>query len=122
MEKDIIAIVAITAAAVLIANQLVRLLQSMMLHRTVREALVRDSALAPELLDRIDRPKRPSGGDDDRTGLLLIALGAAMIAFAFLQGSPDTIHNVTPLSVFPLFVGAMLCGRHWVLRRRGADS
>jgi hypothetical protein len=121
MEKDIIAIAALTTGFIIIVTQLVRLLQSMMLHRTIREALSRDSGLTAELLDRIDRPKKSSGGDD-RTGLLLIALGAAMIAFAFLQGSPDTIHNLTPASVFPLFVGAVLCGRHWLLRRRGADS
>ena len=121
MEKAILAIVALTAGFILVVSQLVRLLQSMMLHRTIREALSRDSNLTPELLDRIDRPKKSSGGDD-RTGLLLIALGAAMIAFAFLQGSPDTIHNLTPASVFPIFVGAVLVGRHWYLRRRGAES
>ena len=121
MEKDIIVILALTAGFILIVTQLVRLLQAMMLHRTVREALSRDSPLAPELLDRFDKPKKSNGGDD-RTGLLLIALGVAMIAFAFIQGSADTIHNLTAASVFPLFVGGVLCGRHWILRRRGADS
>jgi len=121
MEKDIIAIIALTAGFILVGAQLVRLLQSMMLHRTIRDALSRDSNLTPELLDRIDKPKKPGGGDD-RTGMLLIAFGLAMIAFAFLQGSPDTIHNLTPAAVFPLFVGTVLCGRHWFLRRRGADS
>jgi hypothetical protein len=121
MEKDIIGMLALTAGVILVVTQLVRLLQSMMLHRTIREALTRDSALTPELLDRIDKPRKSSGGDD-RTGMLLIALGAAMIAFAFIQGSEDTIHNLTAASVFPLFVGAVLCGRHYYLRRRGADS
>src|SRR6476661_557942 len=121
MEKDIILILALTAGFILIVTQLVRLIQSMMLHRTVREALTRDSALTQELLDRIDKPRKSNGGDD-RTGLLLIALGVAMIAFAFIQGSEDTIHNLTAASVFPLFVGAVLCGRHWYVRRRGADS
>lgn len=121
MEADIIAFISIAAAVVLIVAQLVRLLQSMMMHRTVREALTRDSALTPELLDRIDRPKKPGGGDD-RTGLLLIALGLAMIGFALLQGSRDTIHNMTAASVFPIFVGTVLFGRHYYLARRGADS
>ena len=55
MEKDIIAILALTAGFILIVTQLVRLLQSMMLHRTIREALTRDSALTPELLDRMEK-------------------------------------------------------------------
>jgi hypothetical protein len=121
MEKDIIVIVAMTTAFILFVNQLARLLQSRMLHRTVREALTRDSALTGDLLDRLDKPKKATGGDD-RTGLLLIALGLAMIAFALIQGSTDTIHNLTAASTFPLFVGAVLCGRHWYLARRGADS
>lgn len=122
MDPAIIVAIAIPAALVLIVSQFVRLLQSTMLHRTIREALTRENVLTPELLDKIDRPKAPGSSGDDRIGLVLIALGAAMIAFALLQGSADTIHNLVPASVFPLFVGAVLCGRHWYLRRQGAES
>ena len=118
MEKDIILIVAIAAAVILVVNQIVKLLQARMLHRTVREALSRDSALTPALLDKIDNPRRKAWGGDDRIGLLLIAIGAAMIVFALLEDNQDTV----PASVFPLFVGAVLCGRHWYVARRGADS
>ena len=121
MEPAVIILLAAATAAVLIFNQIARLLRAMMLHRTVREAISRESALTPDLLDKIDEPKKSDGGDD-RVGLVLIALGAAMIAFALLQGSADTIHNLVPASVFPLFVGAVLAGRHWLLRRRGAGS
>jgi hypothetical protein len=118
MQADAIIILAIVAAVVLVIAQLVKLLQSMMLHRTVREALTRDNALTPELLDRLDQPRPAAGSGDDRIGLVLIALGAALIVFAYLQGSPDTIHNLAPASVFPLFVGGVLVGRYYVVRAR----
>jgi hypothetical protein len=122
MGPDVIIMLAFAAAAVLIVSQIGRVLRAMMLHRTVREALSRDSNLTPELLDKIEEQKPATGFGDDRIGLILIALGAAMIGFALIQGSADTIHNLTAASVFPLFVGAALFGRHWFLARRGAGS
>jgi hypothetical protein len=122
MGPDVIIMIAFAVAAVLIVNQLGRVLRAMMLHRTVREALTRESNLTPELLDKIEEQRPSTGFGDDRIGLVLMALGAAMIGFALLQGSPDTIHNLLPASVFPLFVGAVLFGRHWYLARHGAGS
>lgn len=119
-DKDVIGAIIIAAIAVLIINHLARLIQAMMLHRTVREALIRDGAVGSELLDRLREPKSIFGSDD-RLGLILIALGAAMIAFALLQGSSDVREEVAPASVFPLFVGVALVGRHLVVRTREAD-
>ena len=88
-------------------------------YRTVREVLSRDSAAGTELLDRLREPKSIFGGDD-RLGLILIALGAAMIVFGLLQGSSEARQDLAPASVFPLFVGIVLVGRHFVGRTREA--
>jgi len=115
--KDIIGALFLIVAAVLIINHVTRLIQAMMLHRTVREALNRDSVLGTELLDRIAEPKSIFGSDD-RLGLILVALGAAMIAFGLLQGNIEVRQNVASASVFPLFVGAVLIGRHMFVRSK----
>ena len=91
-----------------------------MLHRSVREAMRSDSGLVPQLLDKLDEP-RSTGSGDDRTGLVLIAIGAAMFGFGLIQGEPEAIRGMSGLSLFPIFVGTVLAGRHWLLRRRGAD-
>jgi len=118
-DKDVIGAIIIAAIVVLIINHLARLIQAMMLHRTVREVLSRDSAAGTELLDRLREPKSIFGGDD-RLGLILIALGAAMIVFGLLQGSSEARQDLAPASVFPLFVGIVLVGRHFVGRTREA--
>jgi hypothetical protein len=120
-SKDIIGALFLFVVAVLIINHVTRLIQSMMLHRTVRDALSRDGSLSTELLERIGEPKPMSGGDD-RIGLILIALGAAMIAFGLLQGDAEVRQNVASASVFPLFVGAVLFGRHMLVRSKERKS
>ena len=120
-SKDIIGALFVLVVAVLIINHLTRLIQSMMLHRTIRDALSRDSSLSTELLDRIGEPKSMLGGDD-RIGLILVALGAAMIAFGLLQGDVEVRQNVASASVFPLFVGAVLIGRHMFVRSKERKS
>jgi hypothetical protein len=111
--------IVVAAIIVLIVNHLARLIQTMMLHRTVRAALNRDSAVGPELLDRLREPKS-AFGSDDRLGVILIALSAAMIAFGLLQGSGGASREVASASVFPLFVGVVLVGRHILVRTREA--
>jgi hypothetical protein len=119
---DVAVVVPIVLGAVLIfaAYQVSRILRTWMLHRSVREAIRADSALVPHLLDKLDEPKSRGGGDD-RTGLVLIALGAALFGFGLIQGEPSAIRGMSGLSLFPTFVGAVLAGRFWLLRRRGAE-
>ena len=79
-----------------------------------------DAAIVPTLLDKIEESK-PQGGGDDRIGLVLIALGAALFGLGLIQGDPDDIRNLSGLALFPTFVGAVLAGRYWILRRRGEN-
>ncbi|HEX5183533.1 MAG TPA: hypothetical protein VFW19_10320 [Allosphingosinicella sp.] len=120
MERLSLGAVVVAVIIVLVINHLARLLQAMMLHRTVREALNRDSGAGPELLERLREPKSVFGSDD-RLGLILIALGAAMIAFGLLQGGGAARQEMASASVFPLFVGVVLVGRHMIVRVRESD-
>ncbi|MFL6844140.1 MAG: hypothetical protein ACJ8ER_04590 [Allosphingosinicella sp.] len=122
MEADIIIAIAIAAAAVLIVNQLGRVLRAMMLHRTIRKGMIHGSAITPELLAKIEEQKPAGGFGDDRIGLVLMALAAAIIGFAALSAPADDFKDIIGVSLFPLFVGAVLFGRHWYNRRRGLDA
>src|SRR5215213_8913281 len=116
MEVDIIITIAAATAIVLIVNQFGRILRAMMLHRTIRKAMVHGSALTPELLDKIEGQKPASGGGDDRIGLVLMALSSAILGFAALSSSADDFLDFVGVALFPMFVGAVLFGRHWYNR------
>lgn len=123
MAPDIVAFIAIATAVIIGMVQLGRVLRAMMLHRTLRDALTRDQALTPELLDRVEGQKAPSFAfGDDRIGLILLAIGFAAIGFALIQGSQDVIRSVTGMALFPLFIGAVLLGRFVWNRRDGAEG
>jgi hypothetical protein len=121
MEADIVISIALVSGVVLIFNQIGRILRARAMHKTIREALSRDSNLTPELLDRIEQEKN-GGFGDTRMGLVLVALAAALFAYGLIQGDADDIRNLASIAVFPLFVGAALLGRIWYLARRGAVS
>ena len=122
MEADIVISIAVVTGVVLIINQLGRIARSRMLHKTVREALSRDSNLTPELLASIEEQQPARGGGDGRTGLVLLALGWAVLGFGALTGDVEDFRNVAGIALFPLFVGTALLGRAWYLRRYGAES
>src|ERR1051326_1871229 len=91
-DLDVVLVAAAMAtAAVLIVMQLSRLWRTGMLHRTIREAISRDSPNVAELLAGVADEPKPAGGNDDRTALVLIALGLALLLFAALQGSQDAL-------------------------------
>jgi hypothetical protein len=122
MEADIVMTIAMATAVVLIISQFTRVMRAMMLHRTVREALTRESALTPELLEKIDEQKPAGGGGDDRIGLVLLAIGLAILGYGVITGDAEDIRNLAGISLFPLFVGAALFGRQWLTRRSRAEA
>ena len=121
MEADIVITISLVTAFVMFVNQIGRIIRSNSMHRTVREALTRDSNLTPDLLDKIEQEKN-GGFGDTRLGLVLVALAAALLAYGLIQGDADDIRNLASIAMFPLFVGAALLGRIWYLARRGAVS
>jgi hypothetical protein len=98
-----------------------RLIQAWMLHRTLRDAINRDSAVAGTLIERIGggdlSGPRVAPGNDDRTGLVLIALGLAIAGFALVAGDESWLRYCLGGALFPTLVGAALLLRHYGLRR-----
>ena len=121
MGEDVLVFAVLTTGAVLIATQVGRLWRASMQHRTIREALSRDSASVPALLAGIEEP-RPGGGNDDRTAFVLIALALALFLFGLIQGDPDDLRNMGGAALFPGLVGVALMIRHKLARRSGADA
>lgn len=121
MEVDIIITIAIATVFVTFFMQVGRIMRVYAMHKTVREAMSRNSDLTPDLLDRIERDKGTSFGDG-RIGIVLVAIAAAIIVFGLIEGDANGIRETLEIAIFPLFVGAALLGRLWYLRRRGEMS
>ena len=117
MEFDVLIFGVLTAGAVLIVHQFARIVRARMLHRTIREAISRDSSAVPALLQGIE--EKPAPLQDDRTGLVLIALGVAIFLFGVVQGDADDIRNMAGIALFPLLVGIVLFGRFLYSGRKG---
>lgn len=98
---------------------LLRLIQAWMLHRSLREAINKDSAHAAMLVDRIGRGdlSRIEAGTDDRTGLVLVAIGIAIAGFSLIANQQDWLRLGLGAALFPTLVGAALLVRHYLLRR-----
>ena len=106
---------------------LVRLGQAWFLHRTLREAIGRDSPIAADLVEKIDKVamRGPPTQSDDRSGLVLIALGVAMAGFSIIADEASWARFGVGAALFPFLVGVVLLGRHLWLRRasrRGLDA
>lgn len=122
-DLDVVLIFAVlTTGAVLIIIQLGRLWRAGMLHKTIREAISRDNPTAAELIAGVGEEQTPAGANDDRTALVLIALGLALLLFSALQGSQDALRQMGGASAFPIFVGIALLIRQYLLRKRGGQA
>jgi hypothetical protein len=117
MGEDILIFAVLTTGVVLVVSHIGRLYRTAVQHRTIREAISRDSAVVPALLAGIEETQ-PGTANDDRTGFVLIALALALFCFGLLQGDPDDIRNMSGAALFPAFVGIALLLRFWFARRR----
>jgi Flp pilus assembly protein TadB len=97
-----------------------RLIQAWLLHRTLREAINRDSTVAESLIERLDKgdQRRAELAGDDRNGLVLIAIGTALFGFALIVNNDEWIRYQLGAALFPLLVGLALLGRHLWARRQ----
>jgi hypothetical protein len=94
-----------------------RLVQTWLLHRTLRDAIQRDSAVAATLIERIDHSDRGQElGGDDRSGMVLIAIGVALIGCALIVDDPSWERYGIGGALFPILVGLALLVRHLWLR------
>jgi hypothetical protein len=122
-DLDVILIFAVlTTGAVLIIIQIGRLWRAGMLHKTIREAISRDNPAVTELVAAVEEEQKPAGANDDRTALVLIALGLALLLFSALQNSEDALRQMGGASAFPIFVGIALLIRQHLVRKRGGQG
>ena len=121
MGEDVLIFATLTTGAVLIATHIGRLIRAAIQHRTIREALSRDSSAVPELLAGIEEV-RPSGHNDDRMALVLLALALALFLFGAIQGDPDDLRNMGGAALFPGLVGLALLGRYYLARKRDGGA
>lgn len=104
---------------------LLRFFQAWMLHRTLRDAIRKDSPHAGMLVDRIGSDFTGSRGEpvaDDRTGLVLLALGLATAGFSVIVGDPEWLRHGLGAALFPGLVGVALLVRHRLQRRSGGPD
>lgn len=114
--NDAVIFAVLTTGAVLIMTQLARMIRTGMVHRTVRKAIDRDSPAVAQLLEGVSEEPAPTS--DDRTGLVLIALAAAIFLFGVIQGGSN-VRDFGGIALFPFFVGAALLSRFIYLKRTG---
>jgi hypothetical protein len=119
MGEDTLIFAVLTTGAVLIVNQIARLVRNGAMHKTIREAISRDSAAVATLAERLDEAAPAGAGGDDRIGLILIALAAALALYSLIVGDPEDIRQMGGMALFPGLVGAALLGRSVWHKRRG---
>lgn len=117
MGEDVLIFATLTTGAVLIATHAGRLIRASIQHRTIREALSRDSSAVPALLAGIEE-QQPSSQSDDRMAFVLLALALALFLFGLIQGDPDDLRNMGGAALFPGLVGAALLLRHHLAARK----
>lgn len=120
---EMVVMIALFAALVLGAIHVLRLLGTMIMHRTIRKAIDRDPNAAEPLLERLGAPAEVKESGDDRTATLLIAFGVAMVVASLVVGDANWMRYAIAGAVFPLFIGVALWLRHYALNRsRRTDS
>ena len=121
--SEMLVMIAVAAAFVLGAIHLFRLVAVAIMHRTIRKAIDRDPDSAEPLLSRLTAPVEAKERGDDRTAILLIATGVAMVVASLVIGDPNWIRYPIAGAIFPLFIGIALWLRHYALNRsRRTDS
>ncbi len=112
---EMVVMVALFAAFALGGIHLLRLIATGILHRTIRKAIDRDPQAAEPLLARLSATE-PST-DDDRTAVLLVAFGVAMVAASVIIWDRTWLHYGVAGAIFPLVIGSALWLRHYLINR-----
>lgn len=117
---EMIVLIAAFSAMVLAAIHALRLLGTLVVHRTLRRAIEVDPASAGPLLETLETPREARG--DDRLAVLLIALGIAMVAASLVIGDPSWMRYGVAGALFPLILGSALAIRHYIITRKRPDG
>jgi hypothetical protein len=115
---EMIVSVALVSAIAVGFIHVLRLIQTAMLHRTVRKVIESDPAGAEAILARLGEPAAPSS--DDRLAVILVAVGLAIIGASVIGDDTGTWANYgIGGGLFPLLIGGALLLRQSVIRRAG---
>ena len=123
VTEMILAVATITALIVgLIA--VLRLVQTLITHKTIRRLVEVDPTHIDSVLAQIATRQETVG--DDRIGMILIAIGLAVLGASFTAGDTGgwTDYGIGA-SLFPLLTGAALCLRQFIVartRRRASEQ
>jgi len=112
---------------------LARLIHAWMMHRSIRRALDAKSEAVAPLIDKLNKPYEHLGGwkfggngngvsNEDRNGLVLLAIGLAMAGFGLIQGEEQMIREAAGAALFPAFVGIALLVRRRLARAAAAED
>ena len=99
--------------------QIVRFGVTVVQHKTARRVIDRDPASAESLLAQLGEPVERS---DDRLAVILVALGAAIIAATLIVADPQWMRYGVAGAMFPLIVGAALWLRFRAVQRAAARN
>ena len=113
---EMILAVAIVAAIAAGLIAILRLVGTMITHKTIRRLVEVDPSHIDSVLAQITVSQESAG--DDRVGVILIAIGLAVLGASFTAGSTGgwTDYGVGA-SLFPLLTGAALCLRQYFVAR-----
>jgi hypothetical protein len=111
--NELILIVAGLVAITVVVVNLLRLIQSVMTNRTLREAISKDPAQAERMLAAL---AQRDGAGDGRTAAMLIAVGIAVFAASIIAHEGWMKYGIGA-SLFPLLIGAALLLREAIVRR-----
>lgn len=116
VTEMIVMIAAFSALALGFIN-ILRLIGTVILHRTIRKAAEKDPNAVQPLITALAAPADASG--DHRLSVILVALGLAMVISSLLIGDPQIVHYGSAAAVFPLIIGTALWLRLYLLERAG---
>ena len=119
---EMIAMIAVVSALALGFIHLLRLVGTLVMHRTIRKAAEKDPTALQPLIAAMISPRDPDGGDS-RLSTILVALGIATIVASVIINDPRWMHYALAAAVFPLIVGTALWLRLFLIeraRRRGS--
>jgi hypothetical protein len=113
---EMVVMVAVVSALVLGFIALLRLMATVITHKTIRKAVETNPQLAEGLLQKLTDRKERSG--DDRLAMILVAIGVAMAAAPIIAiDDPGIVRLALAASLFPLLVGATLWLRFRAVER-----
>lgn len=113
---EMVVAVAMVGGIALLIIAVLRQLNMVLLHRTIRKAMETNPALASSLLEKLTARRERAG--DDRLAIILVAIGLAMAAAPMIAiDDRGIVRAAIAAALFPLLVGGALWLRFRAVHR-----